>query len=78
MGVGMTKVLHVKIPVTDLQRSADWYAHQMHGSADPCSDVADQLPDLSCISRRRTPMLPQCGPMSTPNIDPISTQALPN
>jgi catechol 2,3-dioxygenase-like lactoylglutathione lyase family enzyme len=29
MGVGMTKVLHVKIPVTDLQRSVDWYAQLM-------------------------------------------------
>jgi catechol 2,3-dioxygenase-like lactoylglutathione lyase family enzyme len=29
MGIGMTKVLHVKIPVTDLQRSADWYAQLM-------------------------------------------------
>ena len=29
MGVGMTKVLHVKIPVTDLQRSVDWYARLM-------------------------------------------------
>jgi catechol 2,3-dioxygenase-like lactoylglutathione lyase family enzyme len=29
MGVGMTKVLHVKIPVTDLQRSAVWYAQLM-------------------------------------------------
>jgi catechol 2,3-dioxygenase-like lactoylglutathione lyase family enzyme len=25
MGIGMTKVLHVKIPVTDLQRSVLWY-----------------------------------------------------
>jgi catechol 2,3-dioxygenase-like lactoylglutathione lyase family enzyme len=25
MGIGMTKVLHVKIPVTDLQRSVTWY-----------------------------------------------------
>lgn len=29
MGIGMTKVLHVKIPVTDLQRSASWYAALM-------------------------------------------------
>ena len=29
MGIGMTKVLHVKIPVTDLQHSADWYAALM-------------------------------------------------
>jgi catechol 2,3-dioxygenase-like lactoylglutathione lyase family enzyme len=29
VGVGMTKILHVKIPVTDLQRSADWYAQLM-------------------------------------------------
>lgn len=29
MGVGMTKVLHVKIPVTDLQRSVDWYSQLM-------------------------------------------------
>ena len=29
MGIGMTKVLHVKIPVTDLQRSAAWYAALM-------------------------------------------------
>ena len=29
MGVGMTKVLHVKIPVTDLQRSVNWYAQLM-------------------------------------------------
>jgi len=29
MGIGMTKVLHVKIPVTDLQRSAAWYAQLM-------------------------------------------------
>jgi catechol 2,3-dioxygenase-like lactoylglutathione lyase family enzyme len=25
VGIGMTKVLHVKIPVTDLQRSVSWY-----------------------------------------------------
>jgi predicted enzyme related to lactoylglutathione lyase len=25
----MTKILHVKIPVTDLQHSADWYAQLM-------------------------------------------------
>ena len=29
MGVGMTKVLHVKIPVTDLQNSVDWYCRLM-------------------------------------------------
>ena len=29
MGVGMTKVLHVEIPVTDLQRSVNWYAQLM-------------------------------------------------
>lgn len=29
MAVGMTKVLHVKLPVTDLQRSVDWYAGLM-------------------------------------------------
>lgn len=29
MGIGMTKVLHVKIPVTDLARSAQWYARLM-------------------------------------------------
>ena len=29
MGIGMTKVLHVKIPVTDLQCSASWYAALM-------------------------------------------------
>lgn len=29
MGVGMTRVLHVKIPVTGLQRNADWYAQLM-------------------------------------------------
>lgn len=29
MGIGMTKVLHVKIPVTDLERSASWYAALM-------------------------------------------------
>jgi len=29
MGIGMTKVLHVKIPVTDLQRSVTWYAALM-------------------------------------------------
>ncbi len=29
MAVGMTKVLHVKLPVTDLQRSVDWYASLM-------------------------------------------------
>jgi len=29
MAVGMTKVLHVKLPVTDLQRSVDWYAALM-------------------------------------------------
>lgn len=29
MGVGMTKVLHVKMPVTDLQRSVDWYVQLM-------------------------------------------------
>jgi len=27
--VGMTKVLHVKLPVSDLQRSVDWYAALM-------------------------------------------------
>ena len=26
MGIGMTKIHHVKIPVTDLARSAAWYA----------------------------------------------------
>ena len=29
MAIGMTKVLHVKIPVTDLQRSVIWYASLM-------------------------------------------------
>jgi catechol 2,3-dioxygenase-like lactoylglutathione lyase family enzyme len=29
MGIGMTKVLHVKIPVTDLQRSVSWYCSLM-------------------------------------------------
>lgn len=29
VAVGMTKVLHVKLPVTDLQRSVDWYASLM-------------------------------------------------
>lgn len=29
MSIGMTKVLHVKIPVTDLQRSASWYCRLM-------------------------------------------------
>lgn len=29
MAVGMTKVLHIKLPVTDLQRSVDWYAALM-------------------------------------------------
>jgi catechol 2,3-dioxygenase-like lactoylglutathione lyase family enzyme len=29
MTVGMTKVLHVKLPVTDLQSSVDWYAALM-------------------------------------------------
>lgn len=29
MGIGMTKVLHVKVPVTDLARSARWYARLM-------------------------------------------------
>jgi catechol 2,3-dioxygenase-like lactoylglutathione lyase family enzyme len=29
MAIGMTKVLHVKIPVTDLQRSVTWYASLM-------------------------------------------------
>lgn len=29
MAVGVTKVLHVKLPVTDLQRSVDWYASLM-------------------------------------------------
>ena len=29
MGIGMTKVLHVKIPVTDLQRSVTWYCDLM-------------------------------------------------
>lgn len=29
MGIGMTKIMHVKIPVTDLQRSLDWYGELM-------------------------------------------------
>ncbi|GAA4866698.1 VOC family protein [Actinomycetospora straminea] len=29
MGIGMTKVLHVKLPVTDLARSVDWYCRLM-------------------------------------------------
>lgn len=29
MAIGMTKVLHVKIPVTDLQRSVTWYCELM-------------------------------------------------
>src|SRR3954452_11450978 len=29
MGIGMTKVLHVKVPVTDLARSVDWYVRLM-------------------------------------------------
>jgi catechol 2,3-dioxygenase-like lactoylglutathione lyase family enzyme len=29
MAIGITKVLHVKIPVTDLQRSVTWYATVM-------------------------------------------------
>jgi catechol 2,3-dioxygenase-like lactoylglutathione lyase family enzyme len=29
VGIGMTKVLHVKIPVTDLEHSADWYVRLM-------------------------------------------------
>lgn len=29
MGIGMTKVLHVKIPVVDLQRSVTWYCDLM-------------------------------------------------
>src|SRR3954467_6541931 len=29
VGIGMTKVLHVKIPVTDLQRSVTWYCDLM-------------------------------------------------
>lgn len=29
MGIGMTKVLHVKIPVTDLACSVEWYAALM-------------------------------------------------
>lgn len=29
MSVGMTQILHVKLPVTDLQRSVDWYAALM-------------------------------------------------
>jgi len=29
VAIGMTKVLHVKLPVTDLQRSVDWYTKLM-------------------------------------------------
>jgi len=29
MALGMTKVLHVKLPVTDLQRSVTWYGRLM-------------------------------------------------
>lgn len=29
MSIGMSKILHVKLPVTDLQRSVDWYAALM-------------------------------------------------
>jgi catechol 2,3-dioxygenase-like lactoylglutathione lyase family enzyme len=29
MGIGMTKVKHVKLPVTDLQHSVDWYCRLM-------------------------------------------------
>lgn len=29
MAIGMTKILHVKLPVTDLQRSVDWYGAVM-------------------------------------------------
>ncbi len=29
MGIGMTRLLHVKIPVTDLQNSVDWYCRLM-------------------------------------------------
>lgn len=29
VGIGLTKVLHVKIPVTDLQRSVSWYSTLM-------------------------------------------------
>lgn len=29
MAVGITKILHVKLPVTDLKRSLDWYAAVM-------------------------------------------------
>ena len=29
MGIGVTKVKHVKIPVTDLQISVDWYCRLM-------------------------------------------------
>jgi len=66
MGVGMTKVLHVKIPVTDLQRSADWYAHQ---NARICRSV------LGCRRSVGGPVVHQptedtnVAPMSTPNVD---------
>jgi len=29
VGIGMTKLLHIKLPVTDLQRSVDWYCRLM-------------------------------------------------
>ena len=29
VGIGITKVMHVKIPVTDLQVSVDWYCRLM-------------------------------------------------
>ena len=29
MSIGMTRILHVKLPVTDLQRSVDWYCRLM-------------------------------------------------
>ena len=78
MGVGMTKVLHVKIPVTDLQRSADWYAHQ---NARICRSV------LGCrrsvggpVVRQPTedtnvaPMWPNVDPQYRPNIDPSAAE----
>ena len=67
MGVGMTKVLHVKIPVTDLQRSADWYAHQ---NARICTAIRARMSQISWRTTGHQPTedtnVAQCRPTPRP------------
>jgi hypothetical protein len=60
MGIGMTRVQHVKIPVSDLGCSAGWYATLLdqvpfrefvaHGGALPGAALRSQKPQLSSHS----------------------------